>query len=85
MSGALPTGMDLTSAANSFASLVNVPSVEVPSLNRVTPGDPDNSYLVQKLEGTAAVGSRMPIGGAALDQATIDMVRQWITEGAMNN
>lgn len=85
MSGALPTGMDLTSAENSFASLVNVPSVEVPSLNRVTPGDPDNSYLVQKLEGTAAVGSRMPIGGAALDQATIDMVRQWITDGAMNN
>jgi hypothetical protein len=83
--GELPSGMDLTSANNSFNALVNVASIEVGSLNRVTPGDPDNSYIVQKLEGTAAVGARMPQGGPFLDQATIDMVRQWITDGAMNN
>ncbi len=84
-SNILPTGMNLTSTANSFAALVNVASLQVGSLNRVTPGDPDNSYLVQKLEGTAAVGTRMPQGGPFLDQATIDMVRQWISEGAANN
>ena len=84
-SNALPTGMNLTSTANSFAALVNVASLQVGSLERVTPGDPDNSYLVQKLEGTAAVGGRMPQGGPFLDQATIDMVRQWIADGAMNN
>ena len=84
-SNVLPTGMNLTSTANSFAALVNVTSLQVGSLNRVTPGDPDNSYLVQKLEGTAAVGGRMPQGGPFLDQAQIDMVRQWIAEGAMNN
>lgn len=84
-SNALPSGMRLTSAANSYAALVNVPSLQVGGLNRVTPGDPANSYLIQKLEGTAAVGVRMPQGGAFLNQATIDLVRQWIADGAPNN
>ncbi len=84
-SNALPTGMNLTSTANSFAALVNVTSLQVGTLNRVTPGDPNNSYLVQKLEGTAAGGVRMPQGGPFLDQAAIDMVRQWIADGAINN
>jgi hypothetical protein len=30
----------------------------------VKPGDPDNSYLVQKIEGRASVGGRMPLGEA---------------------
>jgi len=60
-------------------------SMQVGSLNRVTPGNPDNSYLIQKLEGTAAGGSRMPQGGPFLDQATVDMIRQWITDGALDN
>jgi hypothetical protein len=67
----------------SQAMLVNVPSTEVPSLLRVRPGDPDNSYLIQKLEGTAAVGARMPLGGGALPAATIAAIRQWITDGAL--
>ncbi len=67
---------------NSFGNLVNVASMQVPSLNRVTPGDPDNSYLVQKIEGTAAVGQQMPRGGPALSQGLIDDVRQWIQDGA---
>jgi hypothetical protein len=66
----------------SLANLVNVASAEVPALMRVAPGDPDNSYLVQKLEGTAAVGVQMPFGGPALDQALIDDIRQWISDGA---
>lgn len=84
-SGNLPAGMNLSTTADSFAALVNVASLQVGSLNRVTPGDPDNSYLVQKLEGTATVGGRMPQGGPFLDQATVDSVRQWITDGALNN
>jgi hypothetical protein len=38
--------------------------------------------LIQKLEGTAASGSRMPLGAPALDQTVIDDIRQWITDGA---
>lgn len=80
--GALPGAMNLSNADASFADLVGVASSQVPSLARVAPGDPDNSYLVQKLEGTAAVGNQMPAGGPALDQALIDDIRQWITAGA---
>ena len=81
----LPTGMNLTSAANSFSALVNVPSLQVGTIDRVEPNDPANSYIIQKLEGTAADGDRMPQGGPFLDQPTIDMVRQWISDGAPNN
>ena len=78
----LPRGMDLTSADASFANLVGVTSIQNAVLQRVSPGDADNSYLVQKLEGTAAFGQRMPAGGTALDQATIDVIRAWIDNGA---
>ena len=80
----LPGGMNLSSAADSFAALVGVQSLQV-AFNRVEPGDPDNSYLIDKLEGTQAVGSQMPQGGPFLDQETIDMIRQWISDGAENN
>ena len=79
-----PQGLRLD-AASSFGLLVNVASMEVPSLLRVAPGDPDDSYLIQKLEGTAAVGERMPLGGPPLEQAAIDVIRQWITDGAVDD
>jgi hypothetical protein len=69
-------------AGSSYAMLVNTASVEVPALLRVSPGHPDSSYLIQKLEGHAAVGVQMPFGGPALPQSTIDVIRQWITDGA---
>lgn len=76
-----PHGLRLD-AANSYDLLVAVPSQEQPGLMRVKPGDPGSSYLVQKLEGRASVGARMPLGGPYLDQATINVIRQWITDGA---
>jgi hypothetical protein len=80
--GAAPLGLRLE-AGVSYAMLVNVPSVEVPSLLRVAPGNPDASYLVHKIEGRAAVGERMPLGGPPLPQTSIDNVRQWISAGAL--
>lgn len=83
--GALPGSQNLT-AGNSFAALVGVASLEQPALRRVKTGDPDNSYLIQKLEGLAGItGSRMPLGGPFLDQATIDQIKSWIASGAPNN
>ncbi|MBW3568476.1 MAG: hypothetical protein KY410_11070, partial [Proteobacteria bacterium] len=76
-----PQGLRLEEGV-SYGMLVNVASTEVPSLLRVEPGNPDDSYLIQKLEGTAAVGDRMPLGGPYLPQADIDVIRQWITDGA---
>lgn len=76
-----PRGLRLD-ADNSYALLVGVASVEVPGLQRVRPGDPNSSYLIQKLTGAAAVGQRMPLGGPYLPQATIDVIKQWIADGA---
>lgn len=78
----LPGSMNLSSAQTTFAALVNVASVEVPTLLRVKPGDPDNSFVIHKIEGTQTAGQRMPAGGPFLDQATIDQVRAWIAAGA---
>lgn len=84
-SNSLPSGMDLSSADASHAALVNVTSLQS-SLARVEPGSPDDSYLIHKLEGGPNIsGTRMPQGGPFLDQATVDMIRQWIAEGAQNN
>jgi hypothetical protein len=70
-------------AANSYSSLVGVPSAERPSVLRVAPGDANNSYLIQKLEGTAGVGARMPAGLPPLPQSDINVIRQWIGDGAL--
>ena len=78
----LPSGMELSSAAASVSSLINIASLEEPTIFRVALGNADNSYLIQKLEGTAAQGARMPLGGPFLDQATIDVIRLWIDSGA---
>jgi hypothetical protein len=78
---AAPLGLRLEADA-AFAMLVNAPSAEVPGLLRVAPGNPDASYLIQKLEGTAAVGERMPLNGPPLPPETIAVIRQWITDGA---
>ncbi|CAM3660708.1 hypothetical protein [Roseateles saccharophilus] len=78
---AAPQGLKLD-VANSYMMLVNVASAEVPSIKRVAPGDAANSYIVQKLEGHAAVGARMPFGGPYLDATTIGLIRQWIDNGA---
>lgn len=78
----LPVGMDLTTADASFNSLVSIASSEVATILRIAVGDADSSYLIQKLEGTASVGARMPFGGPFLDQADIEVVRLWIDSGA---
>jgi Ca2+-binding RTX toxin-like protein len=76
-----PHGLVLAEG-HSYDLLVNVASAEVPSLKRVKPGDPDNSYLVQKVEGTAAVGGRMPLNRDPLTEDQIALIRQWISDGA---
>ncbi|MDP9012479.1 MAG: Ig-like domain-containing protein [Pseudomonadota bacterium] len=79
-----PEGLQLD-AAHSYNLLVGVPSAERPSLLRVKAGDPNNSYMVLKIEGAAGIdGAQMPFGETPLPQATIDAIRQWVTNGAPN-
>jgi hypothetical protein len=76
-------------SGQTFASVVNVASLELPSMNRVTPNQPDNSYLVHKVQGThlgvGGNGSRMPLGRSPLSQGEIDLIRAWIAAGARPN
>jgi hypothetical protein len=79
-----PEGLQLD-AGHSYNLLVGVPSSEQPNLLRVKPGDPDDSYMVHKIENAQGIsGGQMPLGETPLPQATIDAIRQWITNGAPN-
>jgi len=81
-------GLELSTAENTLASTVAVPSAESPLL-RISRGLPSRSYLFRKLEGThldaEGSGDRMPQGGPYLDAAAMDLVRAWILEGALDN
>ncbi len=76
-------------AGQAFSSVVNVPARELPSMNRVTPNQPDDSYLVHKVQGTHldvnGSGSRMPLNRSPLSQSDIDLIRAWIQAGALPN
>lgn len=77
-------GLQLTSDV-SYANIVGRPSTEVPSLSRVAPGDPENSYLYRKLTGVGITGDRMPQGGPFLSASDLALVRDWIRRGAPND
>jgi len=76
-------------AGASGAQMVGVASTNAAALGqgllRVAPGDPDASFLMIKIlgPGDAALGSRMPFGGAALTAAETAAVRSWIAAGAV--
>jgi hypothetical protein len=75
-------GLDLTTG-HVYANIVNVKSREVPSLMRIKPGDPANSYLYQKVtQLRPAVGVRMPRDGQPLTADEITTLRVWIEQGA---
>jgi hypothetical protein len=81
----LPGVQNLTTASSTYAATVNAASLEQSALVRIRPFDPDNSYLVRKIEGDPSItGSRMPLGGQ-LTQIQIDQIRAWAAAGARNN
>jgi hypothetical protein len=82
--GASPQeGMSLVAPA--AGALIGVASSEVPTLMRVAAGDPDASYLLQKLErAMPAVGVRMP-PDQPLGSNKLAAIRQWIAAGAQDN
>jgi len=70
-----------------YDQLLNVASRGKPTATRVVPGDADNSYIVQKLEGASGiVGRRMPFAGAPfLTDGQMLILRRWIAIGAPRN
>lgn len=78
-----PDGLLLT-AGNAWSNIVNVDAVQI-NLKRIEPGDPSNSYLVRKVEGRNIAANRMPLGAPPLSQAEIDLIREWVLAGALDN
>ncbi|MFT5431017.1 MAG: mono/diheme cytochrome c family protein [Myxococcota bacterium] len=67
-------GLNLDSA-NAVANLVGA-SANGSSLFRIAAGAPDDSYLIEKVDGTAAL--QMPLGGTALTADQVTTLREWI-------
>ena len=84
--GPAPAQILNLSAGVSYANLVNKPSAQDASWLLVDPTDDSKSLLYQKLKGTATVGFNavMPPSGA-LPNDVVDVVEQWLNEGAKNN
>jgi len=51
----------------------------------VQPNDADGSPLVDKIEANPQFGVRMPRNGSALSDEQIQLIRDWINDGAPNN
>ena len=78
-------GLDL-SAGKAYANLVNVAAAQCSDQRkRVLPGQPSQSYLIDKLMNVdICSGTRMP-KTSPLPAAQINTIAGWICEGAPNN
>lgn len=87
-SGGSPLGgMNLETAELAYANLVGANGDGVAangnaSFKRISPGNPDESYIILKLEGDARAGNQMPLGQTPLSSEQIQLVRDWIANGA---
>jgi len=51
----------------------------------ITPGNSAGSLLVKKISQNPPFGDRMPQGGFPLSDASIQMIKDWIDQGALDN
>lgn len=70
-----------------YDQLVNVTAGQNANLKYVTPGNPDASYLLHKIDGRAGiVGLKMPRNGPPfMTDGQILILRRWIELGAPRN
>jgi hypothetical protein len=84
---ATASGGQVLEAGRAYGEIVNRPSTERSTLDRIEPGDPERSYMVKKLRGDPDItGGRMPLdrpGG--LPQEQIDGLIAWVRAGAPND
>ncbi|HUF09446.1 MAG TPA: DUF5777 family beta-barrel protein [Rhodothermales bacterium] len=78
--GPNPQMMMTLTSEGFFSSTVGKPSIEMPSLNRVQPGDPEASYLVKKIRGDDdIIGLQMPFSGDKLNPEEVDAIIRWVS------
>jgi hypothetical protein len=75
-----------------YTSNVGTPSLGMPKLDRVEPGNIRKSYMARKILGLKILGGVMPYGcpgfppeGGCLSQGEITTLLSWIANGAPNN
>lgn len=75
----------LDDSAAGYAALVGTAAVACPGNTLVVAGEPDSSYIVEKLEQSAPeCGSQMPTGGS-MTSGELAAIRSWISGGALND
>jgi hypothetical protein len=80
-----PNPVDLSNPFDEVNGLVNVPATYRGDMLRVQPGSPDDSLLILKVRAQrpeSDIGAQMPYSFAELTASQVDVVRQWIVEGA---
>jgi hypothetical protein len=82
-----------TDRARVYANLVAV-STEYPTMPRVDPGNPGNSFLLHRIDNDACAlagctttecSELMPQGGPVLAEAKLLTIRAWIAQGALSD
>jgi polyvinyl alcohol dehydrogenase (cytochrome) len=87
--------LDMHDQASAYMNLVGVAAMGTnpdnsgnncadSGLQRVVAGDPDNSLLIQKVEGSQPCGTAMPPGGKLSDE-NIGRLRAWVENGAKDD
>jgi hypothetical protein len=81
--------------ARVHAAIVGVKAGELPAMPFVTPGNPRESFLMRKIDGSQCVlddrckdgdcGDSMPKNTSPLEVERRDIVRRWIAQGAKND
>ena len=73
---------NLSTPALFYEYVVRRPALEKADRLRVAPGDPDASFLVDKLRNRD-VGTQMPLGAEPLAEDEIALIERWIEDGAL--
>ena len=83
-----PTGTpDSFDPQYAYDALVGQPAIQAPSMPLIDPGNPEHSYAVLKIRGTASgvggVATRMPINARPLSDEDQAVIESWILAGAL--
>ena len=91
-----PNGVFLgKDSARVHTGIVNVRGDQLTTMPFVTPGNPRESYLMRKMDGSQCALDAQCVGGSCqgsmpknqdvLEVASRDIVRRWIAQGAKND
>ncbi|MFT5679957.1 MAG: hypothetical protein ACI8RZ_000862 [Myxococcota bacterium] len=80
-----PNALTLDVAYN---NMLTEPSEDIPTMARIAPGSPDDSYVWHKINNTHldlkdGAGESMPKGYALMTDEELAMIEAWITQGAL--